>query len=91
VTHKQGGYLKIIGGVAGTLVAAAILVGFVNGGVDERIDSKITTHEAVFEARQQLMIGAVRQDVAVLSEKVDGIKEDTKDIKETLEQIVSAK
>jgi hypothetical protein len=89
VTHRQTGWIKVTGGVLAILVSILSVVAFANKSTDERIDSKITTHEAVFEARQQLMIGAVRQDVAVLTEKVDGIKEDTKDIKETLEQLVA--
>ena len=87
MTHRQTGWIKMIGGVLAILVSILSVVAFANKSTDERIDSKITTHEAVFEAKQQETIGAVRQDVAVLSEKVDGIKEDTDDIKKILERI----
>lgn len=90
MTHRTNGYLKIIGGALAILVSILSVVAFANKNTDERIDSKITTHEAVFEAKQQETIGAVRKDVAVLSEKVDGLKEDIKDNKRLLEQIASA-
>jgi hypothetical protein len=77
----------MVGGALAILVSILSVVAFANKSADERIDSKITTHEAVFEAKQQESIGAVRKDVAVLSEKVDNIKEDTNDIKRILERI----
>ena len=89
VTTKQSGYVKIAGGVLAILVSILTVVGYANKGVDERIDSKIITHEAVFEAKQQETIGAIRQNVAVLDEKVGDIKEDTKEIKDLLKEIAN--
>ena len=87
MTHKQGGYLKIVGSAFAILISIFTIVGFANKGVDERIDSKITTHEAVFEAKQQEDISQNTLNNAVLSQQIADVKSDTEDIKRILERI----
>lgn len=88
MTNKQSGYVKIIGGLLAIVVSTISIIGFANLRVDEKIDSKIMKHEAVFESKQQKDLSEVKKNVAVIEQKVDDIKDDVSDNKRMLEQLV---
>lgn len=77
------------------IVACIAVIGYVNGSTDERIDRKLSTHEAEFEMKQQAIISEIKQDVATLTEQgvshqrqLDVIQEQGKQTQELVVQII---
>ena len=91
MTKRHSMYLKTIGGIAAILVAITALVGFASRGVEEKIDGKITEHEAVFEAEQQEQISCIREDISALKAGVDRNYEQGKHTQELVEQVLQEK
>ena len=76
-------------------LAAIAIVGYVNSGVDERIDTKITSHEAEFEMKQHETATEIKIDVAALKEQsvaqqrqLDEIGSNVKHTQELVEQLI---
>ena len=88
MTSRQSGYVKILGGVGTILVSILTVVGIVNSGVNDKIDTKIDIHSAESGLEQQKALEEIRKDVAVLDQKVDSIKETGEHTQELLEQII---
>jgi len=80
--------VALIGGIAG-------IIGFINGGVDERIDMKINSHEVQFESKQQETVNEIKTDIATLTEQgrsqqrqLDTIQQQGQHTQELVEQLI---
>lgn len=88
MTNKQSGFVRVFGGVLAILVSIIAIAGFANRGVDERIDNKIISHEAVFESKQQEQISGVREELSALNEKVERNYEQGRHTQELVEKLL---
>jgi hypothetical protein len=71
VTHRYNGHWKAFASIAGLIVAIFVVVGFVNNGVDDRIDLKL---------------GSVKTDVAVIKQQLSDQKEQLNRIEELVKK-----
>lgn len=77
------------------ILASIAIAGYVNSGVDDRVDSKINKHEAEFEVKQQATVIEIKTDIAALKEQsvaqqrqLDRIERNGEHQQELLEQII---
>ena len=83
MTLKNGNW-KVAASILAAAVSVFVILGYVSGGVDEKIDVKIEVHEAQTEIVHQQNINEIKTDIAVI--KVQQ-KQATKDIGEIKELI----
>ncbi len=79
MTFKNGNW-KVAATILAAAVSVIVILGYVNGGVDGRIDNKINVHSREQEVVQHLM----QQDIAVIQVQQQTIQDDIGEIKEMI-------
>ena len=72
--------------IGGLIVVIITILSYGGSVVNEKIDNKIIAHERNTEVEHQAQIGKVRQDIAVLSERQERIREDIAEQKKITER-----
>ena len=95
MTLKDGNWKVALGGILGAIMSILGIIGFVNSGVDGRIENKIIKHEAEFEAEQQQTVTEIKEDIATLKARseanqrqLNSIEAQGKHTQELVEQLI---
>ncbi len=72
MTMQANGHWKVMAAIAGLIVSIFVIVGFVNSGVDDRIDLKL---------------GNVKTDIAVIKQQTSDMKEQLDRIEDYMDNL----
>ena len=77
---KINGQWKVVASILAAVVSIFIIVSFVNGNIDERIDLKLLNHER----SEAEMLGEMRTEMAVTQTQLSDIKKQLDRIEDRL-------